>query len=80
MNLYSNDLANDESTTNQRDVSMKRAAFIILTLFVTWCPALGAKTLDLDSATIADINAAFNAGTPDRGGSGPIVPGAYPEL
>ena len=42
---------------------MKRAAFIILTLFVTWCPALGAKTLDLDSATIADIDAAFKAGT-----------------
>jgi amidase len=63
LNLYSNDLANDESTTNQREVSMKRAAFIILTLFVTWCPALGAKTLDLDSATIADINAAFKAGT-----------------
>jgi amidase len=63
LNLYSNDLANDESTTNQREVSMKRAAFIILTLFVTWCPAHGAKTLDFDSATIADINAAFKAGT-----------------
>src|SRR5262245_27436580 len=60
---HSNDLANDESRTNQLEVSMKRAAFIILTLFVTWCPALGAKTLDLDSATIADINAAFKAGT-----------------
>jgi amidase len=42
---------------------MKRAAFLILTLLVTWCPALGAKTIDLDSATIADINAAFKAGT-----------------
>ena len=42
---------------------MKRAAFLILILLVTWCPALGAKTIDLDSATIADINAAFKAGT-----------------
>src|SRR2546423_4174143 len=42
---------------------MKRAAFLILTLLVTLCPALGAKTIDLESATIADINAAFEAGT-----------------
>jgi amidase len=42
---------------------MKRAAFLILILLVTWCPALGAKTIDFDSATIADINAAFKAGT-----------------
>ena len=42
---------------------MKRAAFLILILLVTWCPALGAKTIDLDAATIADINAAFKAGT-----------------
>jgi amidase len=41
---------------------MKRAALLILTILV-WCPALGAKTLDLDSATIADIDAAFKAGT-----------------
>jgi amidase len=32
-------------------------------LFATLDPVLGAKTIDLDSATIADINAAFNAGT-----------------
>jgi amidase len=42
---------------------MKRAAFLILALLVTWCPALGARTIDLDAATIADINAAFKAGT-----------------
>jgi amidase len=40
---------------------MKRAALLILTLLV-WCPALGAKTIDLDAATIADIDAAFKAG------------------
>src|SRR3977135_351823 len=42
---------------------MKRAAFLILIFVVSLCPAIGAKTLDLDSATIADINAAFKAGT-----------------
>jgi amidase len=42
---------------------MKRAALLIPILLVTLCPALGAKTIDLDSATIADINAAFTAGT-----------------
>jgi amidase len=41
---------------------MKRAALLMLTILV-WCPALGAKTIDLDSATIADIDAAFKAGT-----------------
>ena len=41
---------------------MKRTAFLILTL-LAWCPALGAKTIDLDSATIADIDDAFKAGT-----------------
>jgi amidase len=41
---------------------MKRATFLILTLLV-WCPALGARTIDLDAATIADIDAAFKAGT-----------------
>jgi amidase len=48
---------------SEREASMKRAAFLVLTFLVTWCPALGAKTIDLDSATIADINAAFRAGT-----------------
>src|SRR6516165_11450479 len=42
---------------------MKRVAFLILMLFATLDPVVGAKTIDLDSATIADINAAFNAGT-----------------
>src|SRR5436190_8018905 len=42
---------------------MKRAAFTILMFVVTLCPTLGAKTIDLDSTTIADINAAFKAGT-----------------
>jgi amidase len=42
---------------------MKRIAFLILMLFATLDPVFGAKTIDLDSATIADINAAFNAGT-----------------
>src|SRR5262249_27173274 len=47
----------------QREASMKRAAFLILIFLATWCSALGAKTIDLDSATIADIDAAFEAGT-----------------
>jgi amidase len=42
---------------------MKRVAFLILMLFATLDPVVGAKTIDLHSATIADINAAFNAGT-----------------
>jgi amidase len=42
---------------------MKRVALLILMLFAALDPVFGAKTIDLDSATIADINAAFNAGT-----------------
>jgi amidase len=42
---------------------MKRVAFLILTLLVTSSPVVGAKTIDLDAATIADINAAFKAST-----------------
>jgi amidase len=42
---------------------MKRVAFLILISLVTSCPVFGAKAIDLDSATIADINAAFKAGT-----------------
>jgi amidase len=42
---------------------MKRVAFLILISLATSCPVFGAKTIDLNSATIADINAAFNAGT-----------------
>jgi len=42
---------------------MKRVAFLILISLATSCPVFGAKTIDLDSATIADINTAFKAGT-----------------
>src|SRR5262245_37806962 len=42
---------------------MKRVAFLTLISLATSCPVFGAKTIDLDSATIADINAAFKAGT-----------------
>src|SRR5262252_394710 len=42
---------------------MKRVAFLILISLVTSCPVFGAKTIDLDSATIAYINSAFKAGT-----------------
>jgi amidase len=42
---------------------VKEVALVILMLFATLDPVFGAKTIDLDSATIADINAAFNAGT-----------------
>jgi amidase len=41
---------------------MKRAAFLVLMLLLAPRPVLGAKTVDLDRATIADINAAFDAG------------------
>src|SRR5262244_3124729 len=46
-----------------QEASMKRVAFLILISLATSCPVFGAKTIDLDSATIADINAAFKAGT-----------------
>jgi amidase len=42
---------------------MKKVAFLIIALLVTMRPVFGAKTIDLDAATIADINAAFTAGT-----------------
>jgi hypothetical protein len=29
---------------------------------LVWCSGLGAKTIDLDAATIADIDAVFKAG------------------
>jgi amidase len=48
---------------DQQEASMKRVAFLILISLVTSCPVVGAKTMDLDSATVADINAAFKAGT-----------------
>src|SRR5260370_3541572 len=47
---------------------MKRVAFLILISLATSCPVFGAKTIDLDSATIADINAAFKAGSPTAEG------------
>jgi amidase len=42
---------------------LKKVALLILVLLGTLCPVLAAKTIDLDSATIADINAAFESGT-----------------
>jgi amidase len=42
---------------------LKRLAFLILMLLATLRPVFGAKSIDLESATIADINAAFKAGT-----------------
>lgn len=42
---------------------MKRVASLIIILLVTLRPVFGAKTIDLNSATIADLNAAFKAGT-----------------
>src|SRR5262245_27021330 len=51
------------SSKNTGGVNLRRIAFPILLLLATLCPAFGAKTIDLDSATIADINAAFKSGT-----------------
>ena len=59
---------------------MTRVAFLILTLLVTSCPVVGAKTIDLDAATIADINARLQGRYTDRGGLGPTVPRPYPQL
>jgi amidase len=42
---------------------MRKLALSILIVLGTLCPVLDAKTIDLDSATIADINAAFKSGT-----------------
>src|SRR6516165_638515 len=42
---------------------MRKAVLLILILVGSLCPVLDAKTIDLDSATIADINAAFKSGT-----------------
>jgi amidase len=42
---------------------MNRVALLIFVLFATLRPVFGAKTIDLDQATIADLNAAFRAGT-----------------
>ena len=48
---------------NNGVIQLRRVAFLILILLGVLCPVLGAKTIDLDSATIADINAAFKSGT-----------------
>jgi amidase len=40
-----------------------QALLIVGLLFATWTPAFAAKTIDLDTATISDLNAAFAAGT-----------------
>jgi amidase len=42
---------------------MKRATFLSLMFLMIWCTTSNAKTIDIDSATIADIDAAFKAGT-----------------
>src|ERR1700719_2090567 len=46
-----------------RRPQLKRLAFLIFVLLATLRPVFGAKSIDLESATIADINAAFKAGT-----------------
>src|SRR5262245_49023387 len=43
--------------------TLRRFALLAVLLFGTPSSALAAKTIDLDAATIADINAAFKAGT-----------------
>src|SRR3982751_2873532 len=42
---------------------MKHIAWLVLTAVLVWVPRAAAKSIDLDAATIADINAAFDAGT-----------------
>lgn len=42
---------------------MNRAALLLLTALMTLRPAFGGRTVDLDAATIADLGAAFDAGT-----------------
>ncbi len=41
---------------------MKRALLLVLILAAALCPVFAAKTMDLESATIADIDAAFKSG------------------
>src|SRR5262245_59429649 len=42
---------------------MKHLSLLILAALLVSAPSASAKTVDLDAATIADINAAFDAGT-----------------
>src|SRR3954465_1478589 len=42
---------------------MKHIALLVLTAVLVWVPPAAAKSIDLDAATVADINAAFDAGT-----------------
>src|SRR5262245_3197432 len=42
---------------------MRTFTTAVLLLLLTLAPVTARKTLDLDAATIADLNAAFNAGT-----------------
>jgi amidase len=42
---------------------MKQVAFLLLASALVCAPAASAKTIDLDAATVADINAAYDAGT-----------------
>ena len=42
---------------------MKHIALLVLTAILVWVPPAAAKSIDLDAATVADINAAFDAGT-----------------
>jgi amidase len=43
--------------------TLRRLALLTIVLVVTLAPVSGRRALDLDSATIADLNAAFRAGT-----------------
>src|SRR6266700_7392002 len=49
-------------TKTHRRALLRRAAFCAMLVVVALAP-VGAKTIDLDAATIADINAAYDAGT-----------------
>src|SRR5580765_7031068 len=42
---------------------MKQTLFLWLAVALVCAPVASAKTIDLDAATVADINAAFDAGT-----------------
>ena len=58
-----------------------RLLTLVATLLVgAQAPVSAQKAIDLDSATIAELNAAFKAGTPDRREAGADVPGADPGL
>src|SRR5689334_2492250 len=42
---------------------MKQVTFLLAAAALVLAPVASAKTIDLDAATVADINAAFDAGT-----------------